>query len=250
MATITIRVDDEIRDAAAQRATEDGVTLSDFVRDLIREAVVPLGDRPERDGYVPDSLSPKDRHVLSLLHRILGRVLPEDENDVDGDKDYQLDRARVLEAGLTQEYWVEFAGIANELSKRDSQRVMDILDMFRIAGFSMTELQKQGITVPSELTSTLRYQGFDFNDKLEGKMGSYVEYLVNKGRWQEQAGFINSHDGGNSHTPMLDAYMRMLAEYRRIRERRRPEWGGSGYALTLDELQAIAREWVHPDRRR
>lgn len=189
--------------------------------------MVPLGDRPERDGYVPDSLSAKDRHVFSLLHRILGRVLPEDENDVDGDKDYQLDRARVLEAGLTQEYWVESAGIANELSKRDSQRVMDILDMFRIAGFGVTELQKQGISVPSELTSTLRYQGFDFNDELEGKMGSYVEYLVNKGRWQEHAGFINSHDGGNSHACILVAYMRMLAEYRRIRERRRPEWAAA-----------------------
>lgn len=250
MATITVRLDDDVRDAAARQAAGDGVTLSDFVRDLIREAVVSVRDDPRPEGYVPDSLSAKDRHVLSLLHRILGRVLPEDENDVDGDKEYQLDRAHVLEAGLTQEYWVEFAGIANELSKRDSQRVMDILDMFRIAGYSVKELQKQGIEVPTEVTSRLRYQGFDFNDDLESKMGSYVQYLVDKGRWQEQADFINGHDDGNSHSPMLETYMRMLAEYRRIRERRRPQLGGSSYALTLDELEAVSREWVHPERRR
>ncbi|PZF09950.1 YfbU family protein [Curtobacterium sp. MCPF17_011] len=250
MATITLRIDDDIRDAAARQAAEDGVTLSDFVRDLVREAVVSVRDEPEPGGYVPDSLSPKDRHVLSLLHRILGRVLPENENDVDGDKEYQLERAHVLEAGLTQEYWVEFAGIANELSKRDSQRVMDILDMFRIAGYSASELQKQGAEVPAEVMSSLQYRGFDFNDDLEGKMGSYVQYLVSKGRWQEQSDFVEGHDGGNSHFPMLETYMRMLAEYRRIRERRRPQLGGSGYALTLEELTALSREWIHPDNRR
>lgn len=250
MATLTIRLDDEIRDAAARQAAEDGVTLSDFVRDLIREAVVSVRDSPRQDGYAPDSLSPRDRHVLSLLHRILGRVLPDGEGDVDGDRGDQLERARVLEAGFTQEYWAEFAGIAQELSKRDSQRVMDILDMFRVAQYSVADLQQQGTEVPSEVTSTLRYQGFDFNDDLEGKMGSYVEYLVGGGRWQEQREFIDSHDGGNSHSPMLDTYLRMLAEYRRIRERRRPGWGSGSYALTLDELKAIADEWVHPDHRR
>lgn len=249
MATITVRLDDETRDAVQQRAEEGGLTVSDFVRDLIREAVINLRDADDPDGYIPDTLSPKERHMLSLLHRILGRVLPEDENDVDGDKAYQLDRAKVLEDGFTQEYWVEFSGIANELSKRDSQRVMDILDLIRVAADSVVRLREDGTEVPDEIAGALQYQGFDFNDMLEAKMAAYVKHLVDNGRWAEQAEFVNGPSSGNSHARLLDMYLRMLAEYRRIRARRRPTIGGRDYLLSLDELNAIAGERVHPDNR-
>lgn len=225
------------------------MTVSDFVRDLISEAVVDLRGADGPDGYIPDTLSPKERHTLALLHRILGRVLPEGENDVDGDKAYQLERAKVLEDGFTQEYWVEFAGIDSELSKRDSQRVMDILDLFRVAGDSITRLRADGIEVPDEIVRAMRYQGFDFNDPLEGKMAAYVKHLVGDGRWEEHAAFVTGPTSGNSHSLVLETYLRMLAEYRRVRSRRRPTLGGRDHALTLDELNAIAAERVHPDNR-
>lgn len=249
MATITVRLDDEIRDAAQKRAAEGGVTISDFVRDLIREAVVELRDGDDLDGYVPDTLSPKERHTLSLLHRILARVLPEGESDVDGDKAYQLERARVLEDGFTLEYWTEFAGIGNELSKRDSERVMDILELFRIAQDSIARLREEGVDVPDALAESLQYQGFDFNDALETKMAAYVRHMVDDGRWEEQVSFVKGRTGGNSHARLLDVYLRMLAEYRRIRARRRPSAGVRDYLLSLDELDAIAAERVHPDNR-
>jgi uncharacterized protein YfbU (UPF0304 family)/plasmid stability protein len=249
MATITIRLDDEIRDALIVRAEEGSLTVSDFVRDLIREAVVDVADPRNLDGYIPETLSPKERHTLALLHRILARVLPEDENDVDGDKAYQLDRAKVLEEGFTQEYWTEFAGIENELSKRDSQRVMDILDLFRIAGDSITRHRADGTVVSDGLAEAFRFEGFDFNDILEGKMAAYMRYLVEDGRWEEQAGFVNGPTSGNSHARLLDMYLRMLAEYRRVRSRRRPTLGGRDHMLTLGELEAIAAERVHPDNR-
>lgn len=249
MATITVRLDDETRDAVQRRAEEGGLTVSDFVRDLISEAVVDLRGADGPDGYMPDTLSFKERHTLALLHRILGRVLPDDENDVDGDKAYQLERARVLEEGFTQEYWVEFAGIASELSKRDSQRVMDILDLFRVAGDSIALLQADGTEVPDETVRAMRYQGFDFNDAVEGKMAAYVKLLVDDGRWEEQAAFVNGPTRGNSHSRVLETYLRMLAEYRRVRTRRRPTLRSRDHALTLDELNSIAAERVHPDNR-
>lgn len=47
-----------------------------------------------------------------------GRVLPEDANDVDGDREYQLERAQVIEKGFTAEHETEFCGIKPELSPK------------------------------------------------------------------------------------------------------------------------------------
>ena len=98
-----------------------------------------------------------DRQVLSLLHRILARVLPEDANDVDGDLEYQLKRAKILEEGFAGEYWLEVAGFSTELSKRDCGRVSDILQMFRIITFSIDHLQNDGTpgATPTRGCSTL-----------------------------------------------------------------------------------------------
>lgn len=253
MPTITVRLDDDTRDALQQRADAERATVSDFVRDLIREQVVSVraDDDVTSEVPVPESLSVHDRRTLSLLHRILARVLPEEADDGNGDGDaaYQLERAEVLEKGFTQEYRVEFAGISTELSNRDCKRVMDILDMFRIARYSLTELEKAGTPGGEELVEDLRFWGFDHNDPLEGQMADYVRHLVADDRWSEQADFIDGPTGGNSHSPTLGRYLRMLAEYRRIRAGR--PWSGrrDAYLLTADELTAVAAARTHPDNR-
>jgi hypothetical protein len=77
-----------------------------------------------------------------------------------------------------------------------------------------------------------------------------VKHLIQHGRWTERAEFVNGPSGGNSHSPCLDTYLRMLAEYRRIRARRRPRPGDhDDYLLTEDELRAIADERIHPENR-
>ena len=48
-------------------------------------------------------------------------------------------------------------------------------------------------------------------------MADYVRHLVADDRWSERADFINGPTEGNSHSPTLQRYLRMLAEYRRIR---------------------------------
>ncbi|MFC5931937.1 ribbon-helix-helix protein, CopG family [Cryobacterium melibiosiphilum] len=249
MPTITVRVDDATRDSLLEKAEEEGVNLSDLVRDLLMEAVVPVRDDvAARGDLAPDSLSARDRQMFTLLHRILARVLPEDANGEDGDLEYQLDRALTLEAGYTLEYGSAFAGIQQELSRRDCTRVMDILDMFRILDFSVERHAKEGSPIDADVVADLRYLGFDFNDSLEGHMASYVQYLVDHGRWQERRESIAANDGGNSHMQTLDLYMRMLAEYRRIGDvrRRGHDWD---HFLSAEELQAIADATVHPSRR-
>lgn len=188
MAVLNIRVDDRVRDQLKELADNHGVTTSEYVRDLLMEAVVPIFEREIEHGDEPpvESMRIVDRQVLSLLHRILGRVLPEDANDVDGDLEYQLMRAKVLEEGYTGEYWYETAGFRTELSKRDCSRVSDILQMFRITTYSISDLAKEGTPVPEDLVREFEFRGFDHNDALEGHMASYVEFVMRDGeRWTE-----------------------------------------------------------------
>lgn len=252
MAVLNIRVDDRVRDQLKKLADDHGVTTSEYIRNLLMEAVVPVYEREVEHGDEPpvESMRIVDRQVLSLLHRILGRVLPEGANDVDGDPEYQLMRARILEEGYTGEYWYETAGFRTELSKRDCRRVSDILQMFRIATYSITDLEKEGTPVPKELARQLEFRGFDHNDALEGHMASYVEFLMRDGeRWTELQPQIQRHDRGNSHMPVLDTYLRMLSEFRRIMDGRKQGVRRLDYLLTRDELERVADAQIHPSRR-
>jgi uncharacterized protein YfbU (UPF0304 family) len=253
MAVLNIRVDDHVRDHLKKLADGEGVTLSEYVRDLIMEAVVPVYEREVKHGDepAPESMRIVDRQMLSLLHRILARVLPADANEVDGDLEYQLMRAEILEQGFTGEYWYETAGFSTELSKRDCGRVLDILDMFRIITYSIERLEKEGSPVDAKLTCELEFRGFDHNDALESHMAQYVKFVMRDDRWTELEPQLARNDNGNSHSPSLGTYARMLAEYRRIMDsRERGSFRRTDYLLSLDELQQIADGRIHPSTRR
>lgn len=253
MAVLNIRVDDRVRDHLKELAEDQGVSLSEYVRDLLMEAVVPVYEEEMEHGEEPaaESMRIADRQILSLLHRILGRVLPEDANGVDGDLDYQLMRATILEEGYTGEYWYETAGFRNELSKRDCGRVKDILDMFRICTYSINHLRQEGTELDDWLVRGLEFKGFDHNDALEGHMASYVTFLMRDGeRWTELHPQIKGNDDGNSHSLMLDTYLRMLAEYRRIMDGRKRGFSHHDYLLSEGELVQVCEARVHPSNRR
>lgn len=253
MAVLNIRVTDRVRDQLKELADREEISLSEYVRNLLMEAVVPVFEREVEHGAEPpvESMRIVDRQVLSLLHRILGRVLPENSDDIDGDLDYQLMRAKILEEGYTGEYWYETAGFSTELSKRDCARVTDILEMFRIITFSMDHLTREGVELDKQLAYELEFQGFDHNDPLEGHMASYVEFLMRDGdRWTELKPQLARHDGGNSHSLVLDTYLRMLSEYRRIMDTRERGFSHLDYLLSKDELEQVAAGRIHPANRR
>ena len=253
MAVLNSRDEDRIRDQLKELADDGGGSLSEYVRNLVMEAVVPVYEQEVKHGDEPaqESLRIIDRQILSMLHRILGRVLPEDANDVDGDLDYQLMRAEILEAGYTGEYRFETAGFQTELSQRDCGRVKDILDMFRIMTYSIDRLEKDGATVTEKLKYGLEFKGFDHNDSLESHMASYVEFLMRDGdRWTELRPQLQRNDNGNSHHRVHDVYMRMLAEYRRIMDGRRRGFSRMDYFLSLEELQQIDEASIHPSNRK
>ena len=247
MATITVRISDETRDALQASAEAAHETLSDFVRNCLQDAVMESAERAER--RLPrriESLTLVERQTLALLHRILARVLPEDANDEDGNEPYQLGRASVLEQGFTGEYSTEFEVLSGELSIAHCKFVVDVLSMFQIAKWSMDDLARKGERLTEDQKHALTFRGFDFNDSLEGHMGSYVHHLVTEDRWAEQMEVVHKGERGNSHIPMREAYSRMLAEYRNLGQRRLAR--GSGL-LSKGELEQVAAAWIHPDNR-
>lgn len=254
MATITVRIDDAVRDALQARAEEERQTLSDFVRDRLQDAVFAYredqGGKGDRSKELqPETLSALDRHTLSLLHRILGRVLPDDANDVDGDKEYQLERAKVLERGFTTEYWMEFAGLRPELTARNCEFVMDVLEMFRMMLYSLDALQEDGVENAESLRQALTFDGFDHNDPLENQMSDYVRFLVQNDKWTEQEDFVLGPERGNSYHQSIPIYSRMLTEYREVKQNPARKTGRKSYLLTEEELQRIAASRIHPSRR-
>ena len=253
MPIITIRLTDQEHVAVKQVAEDEGVTLSEFVRAALHTAL-PSAQRPSDTlgGEVPppDSIPLHERQQLALLHRILANVLPKDANGPDGDREYQLRRAEVLEKGYTGEYHTEVAGFSHELSKPDSTLLMDILDMFRIITYSIDRLEEDGSTVDEKLKNSLEFRGFDHNDALEGHMASYVEYLMRDDRWTELRPQLERNDSGNSHHRVLAVYVRMLAEYRRIMDGRGRGFSRTDYFLSLEELQQIDEASIHPSNRK
>lgn len=250
MAVLNVRLDDDAYERLRELADAEGASLSEFVRDRLLEFVVPVSTESHGDEPAPESFSTRDRLMLSLLHRILARVLPEDANGDDGDMDYQLQKAQIIESGFTGEYWFEVAGFETELSKQDCRRVVDILQMFRIITFSIDRLAKKGEELDEDLIYGLRFRGFDHNDSLEGHMARYVRYQMrDEHHWAELQPQAAESDDGNSHMQMLDIYMRMLTEYRKIMKPRERRYDRDAYFLTADELRAIDAATVHPSNR-
>lgn len=249
MAVLNVRIDDEAYDQLKELADNEGASLSEFVRDKLLEFVVPVS-REHGDEPAPESFNTRDRLVLSLLHRILARVLPDDANGEDGDEEYQLQKAQILESGFAGEYWFEVAGFETELSKQDCRRVIDILQMFRIITFSIQRLAKDGVPIEDKLAERLRFRGFDHNDALEGHMARYVRYQMrDENRWQELQPQAAESDNGNSHMPVLAVYMRMLTEYRRIMRGREGSYDRDDYLLSAAELRRIEEATIHPSHR-
>lgn len=251
MATITLRVDDPVRDQLQAVAEGQGISVSDLLRSLI-DGLFDRDDRQvRRRPIVPESMTAVDRKQLAMLHKILARLVEDKVDDrrlgEEGDTRYQLDRAEALEKGWTAEYDLEFYALEPELSRRDCGLVMDLFDMFRILSYS---IEKVGGQLSAEEVTMLTFHGFDLSDDFEGRLLGYARWLVSDGdRWQEQAHvFSTENDWGNSHMRCLPAYQRMLAVYEPIWQRvaRRDKRGSH---LSVDELRQVAAAAVHPSHR-
>ncbi len=237
MATLTIRLDDEARDALEELARTNGVNLSS----LLREQVDVLLGRgvPMKRADVPRSLSMAERCLLALHHETLAILKAGDEHEAE----YHANMATVLRAGYTAEYEDAFAGIDVELSRTECRLVWDILDMYRVLDAAIRELsESERAELGDVAIGRLRFMGFDLNDPLEGRMLFYVRYLVQTDRWTELAERLDAiGDRGNAHHRCLPRYETMLSVYTPIYEDRLRRRGFSVdvWRFSVDELRQI-----------
>jgi uncharacterized protein YfbU (UPF0304 family) len=243
MATVTIRLDDDTREELEEIASTQGVTLSLLLRDQI-DAL--LSRRVPMRGDIPHALSFQQRLMLLQQHEILA-LLQKDEHDVQ----YHRTMVDVLREGYAGEYDRVFGAMPAEMSRSECKLVWDILDMFRVIGASMDRMSKPELAeLGDDADYRLRFAGFDLNDSREGRLLGYVRHLVATDRWTEiTQRLADVGDDGNSHSPRLACYERMLAAYLPIHESGvRGERGHSfdAWLLTVEELKQVAKAWAYP----
>ena len=243
MATVALRLDDETNDELETVARGRGVTKSD----LLREAIATILDRRTKRTYggTPQSLTAVERKILAQQHEILA-TLSDDEND----KAFHASRVTVLNNGYVAEYSDEFLYMDSELSREDCTLVMDILDMFRVLRASVDQMTDQDRSVlgDSVLRQT-RFGGFDLNDRFEGELHGYAKYLIEQGKWSEQAErFGPTHDGGNSHARTVPTYQRMLSAFQPIWDTviHNDRGDRDGYVLNADEVKTVVEARKYP----
>ncbi|MCP9952328.1 YfbU family protein [Actinomadura madurae] len=245
MATITLRVDNQTRDDLEALARGRGVTVSDLLRAGIFEM---LGkDVPTSDTSTPLTLTVVERRHLALQHEILAMLHADDEYEAA----YHRRVIEVLAKGYTGEYHRMFSDISPELSRRDCSQLWDLLDMFRVLKASLERLdaaEKRALGEGAEVR--LSFQGFDFNDEDEGRLADYAQHLIDTDRWQDLAEhFDDEHERGNSHSPRLATYLRMLEAFQPIWSAKVKDSGLSHddrYVLNLDELRTVLAAWPYP----
>jgi uncharacterized protein len=243
MATITLRVDNQVKDDLDALARSRDTTITDLLRPLVDE----LTGRPaERPGVHPVHLSPVERRILSLQHEILGKLDPDLEH-------YHRLRSEALDAGYAAEYAEEFLGVEPGLTVRDCELVQDMLDMFRVLKVSTDKLGPAAVDGLGEHAGLLlTFCGFDASDPVEGRMLGYARHLLATDRWTDLAAYFDQrHDRGNSHRRTLPQYRRMLETYEPLFKAKAEGRGltPDQYLFSVDELAAVARAAIHPDNR-
>lgn len=246
--TLTVRLDDRLYQELSALAAAQGTTLSELARRTLGGLVTTPTDSSDwvDPAKVPDSLTTVRRHELALLHRIAARLY---QGDPSGQDDYHTGAAEVFENGYVIEYPDVLVGVDAELSRREAELVMDILEMYTRLEWSyneLTEAERKSLGPRAE--RQVRFFGFDSNSRFEGRLLRYARHLIEQDRWTELAVYFDSkHESGNSHMPSVDIYERMLAEFNPIWKRKIREMGD--YQLSAQEVRQVIDAKVHPDNR-
>lgn len=232
---ITIRLDDERRLRLETAARRQGLTLSESIRAAIDAYLgIEVEDDWPSPGDAPRSLNLVERQTLSLLEDILART----SGDPYERKAHEKQRDLLAE-GHTGLYEEVFQGIYPEMPYEDCRLVWDILDMFRVL---LGSWQKLGTGEP--LPDDLKFRGFDGNHPRESRMLLFADRLLKDDKYEEQhERFYKELDGGNSHSPTLALYDRMLRVFKPIWQRR---MRGVGFHLSRDEIDQVRAAVPYP----
>lgn len=165
-------------------------------------------------------LSKKERLAFIYQLQILEALYPDEASD------YAAHRI-ALEKGFTLQYSWMFEHLYEELSEKDCQEVLDILDMYRSITFALESLDANN---PLRKHHLAIFAGFDGNN--ESHQMAYVRYfIVDLDRFTELR--RGDYPSFNSHCPMLDTYRAMLQRWQSIPARSRFKLSEQQLSLVL-----------------
>lgn len=250
MAQLNLRIDDTTRDQFDALARARGLTASDLARELIGQALGRDDYDSPRGDTTPNSLSALDRRRLALQHETLAILTAEDGEDGGGyEAEYHRKMVDVLNSGYTSEYYKTFQMIEPEMTDRDCSLVHDILEMFTQLEWSVQHLgAEERASLGEHADWALTFSGFDFNNSYEGRLASYAHFLIKDDKWTSMAKYFDAkHERGNSHSPMLGSYQRMLSVFKPLWDTKVKKMGGpNNYRFSADELRQIIAAWPYP----
>jgi uncharacterized protein len=252
---LTLRLEDRVYDELSAIARANGTSLSDIARAALLGVLSRPTEDDDQSGFTeaPIALTTVERTQLALLHRILARLVKEERED--GDFDYQIGQAQVLERGYVAEYDDIFGLVEPELSRAESALVMDVLDMFTQLEWSYDNLSDlDRASIGDWAGRGVRFGGFDANSRLEGRLLTYALHLIEQDKWENLAKYFDSqHERGNSHHPMLSVYERMLEAFNpiwRVKVREAMSGGRNSFELSPQEIKTVTDALIHPDNRK
>ena len=243
MATVSIRMPDDMKEALERLATEKSMTVSGLISERINDM---LGHREEIREDTPYTLTTAERYLLMRVEELSALVKPEDKAYIERD-------VEAFQEGYTAEYSRIFSKMHIELSRQDCEFVWDVLDMLRDLIISYDNLEASDKETIEE--SQCHYQGFDHNDNRECAMERYVKYLAKDDCWEFTVEDSKKFsDRGNSHCQMVPMYQGMLSALNEVKRRRRManrSYSSNCQPFDKKEIQFIlsARRYDSPFRR-
>lgn len=152
------------------------------------------------------ALSPKDRFIIANQLKILEKLYPEEAND------YALER-KAIESGFALHYTWILERFSEELSVKECEVVLEILNMYRAITDSFetfTDADKNNFK-----KDEIEFRGFDGNN--ETKLWLYANYFINDlGRFQELLYGSKSRDFNSHGSPRLHNYQQMLQQWKEM----------------------------------
>lgn len=187
------------------------------------------------------SLSMAERYLIAEYHENKYREAVATGVEDGHDAKHHAFCVSVMQRGFTAEYPRVFVCMEPEMSASDSALVNDFMQMFRVLKVDIDHGENTKAGLDSDLRRRLSFQGFDRNDPQESKMLDYLILLIDQNRWIEQKEVVDGREKGNSHTPKLDEYLKMLDVYREVLKERAAQAGSpDSRPLTVEELKRIS----------
>jgi uncharacterized protein len=197
MATVSIRLDDDLKERLDRVSESRGLNSSAVIRSAIEEKIAALG-RSE-PIHSPATLTVAERMMLSNQYRLMALLEPSAAK-------YHLKHARIVEEGYELDFQWMTQYLSDPFPRRKCHEVLRILDMYSSLIYSYLALTDKEDIGPHDV----QFGGFDGNNETDYM--AYATFVIFE---QEKFAVLKEVDGlsMDSHFPTLRRHQSQLLRW-------------------------------------